>query len=47
MTKKHFEKIAELIKISKSKDELVENLIKYFKETNPMFNERLFRARCK
>lgn len=43
-TKKHYTVIAEFLRVNKhpNKENLIENLIEYFKEDNPNFKEEKF-----
>jgi hypothetical protein len=43
MTKKHFEAIMRIIKSNRTRFELIQELIAYFKKSTPGFNERKFR----
>ena len=47
MTKKHYKRIAEIIKNSNIDEETLTQFIIYFKEDNPNFNEVKFREAVK
>ena len=42
MTKKHLVNIDKMIKATKTKKELVKNMIKYFEAENSLFNKKRF-----
>ena len=41
--KKQYRKIAEILAFSNSKKDLIDNLIDFFREDNPCFNEHKFK----
>ena len=50
LTKKHFEKIAEIIRKNKEKQDfesVCNDLANYFAEENPLFNKSKFMEACK
>lgn len=45
-SKKHYEVIADIIKHSYTKENLINELVRYFKHDNERFNEAKFREVC-
>ena len=46
MTKKHFKEIAEILKTSESKKEIINRIAGFCYEQNPNFNGYTFRKAC-
>jgi len=47
LTKKHFNKIASILKSNNASDQLIEDLADYFQELKPNFNYDMFVKACK
>lgn len=46
-TKKHYNRIAYILGISKNKKEIIEEMVAFFKNDNPNFDEKRFRDAIK
>jgi len=46
-TKKHYNRIAYILGISKNKKEIIEEMVTFFKNDNPNFDEKRFRDAIK
>lgn len=46
MTRKDYNLIADAIRISEDKKDIIENLCRWLKEDNPAFKENVFRKAC-
>lgn len=46
LSKKYYNKIANLITISKTKKNLIDNIIEFFAEDNPSFDTYRFKEAC-
>lgn len=46
LSKKHFEKVALILRQNKASDSLISDFCSYFKTDNPKFNEERFKDAC-